>query len=80
MIRYDFPMRKALAISSREKKGQEVSCLFLSVKCFNLFHQGFAVMKAIGLFLLTAFVQRNAKRLPRHLTKCNRNCDENSKV
>ena len=65
----------------KRKKGEEVSCLFLSVKCFNLCHQGFAVMKAIGLFLLTAFVRRipnvyqdGLDGSQKHLINCNRNC------
>ena len=88
MIRYDLPMRKALAVSSREKKGQEVSCLFSLLSVLTYFIKGFAVMKATKLFLLTAFVRRIPKCLPRRLSWKSKTsyqlqqklCDENSTV
>ena len=68
MIRYDLPMRKALAVSSREKKGKKSLVFFSLLSVLTYFIKGFAVMKATELFLLTVFVQRIPKCLPGRLS------------
>ena len=74
-------MRKALAVSSREKKGKKSLVFFPLLSVLTYFIKGFAVMKATELFLLIAFVRRISNVCQdgldgsqKHLTNCNRNC------